>query len=989
MKYKNLNQFIPQEKRQEVNNKILSLIELEKPPLTQEEVYNLYTGDGGLHGLNFKDFSSFHSFTEAKKEIEQGQFFTPHDICKTMIEILDHKQNEFIADITCGAGVFFNFLNNQYCYGADIDQKALKVAKFLYPEVNIEHQDIMFYEPQILFDAIIGNPPFNLKWTYRMREYKSQFFYIKKSFELLKPAGVLMFICPKSFLSDFFFDQKAIEEINKQFNFICQYSIDKKAFKDVGVESFETKVMIFQKVSEHLEKKNLTDQFVSVQEAKNLMIEVNTHKSKIKSKITLEIARSTTPTFDYKVKKYLYEIKTHPKLKDHLAKALAYVEKYHTQKPPETMEYGEWLKKHRITEPMVLSYLKRTVAKQNIIEKDLIKVIRFQYGFKIKGYSYKTKKIAKNLNVTEVKKHELINSNLPRNWNQFITPKENRTFQKHIEKINNDYKQQELNFNDVTTFEEGKKFLNDFTFISKGKECKLNDIQKTDIVKIIQKKYSILSWKMGLGKTAASYVWATYSKTHRNVIIVSAALAINLTWKSFLEANNVDYIQIKSISDINNIKEGQFVLLSLEYATKYQKQLKKFVNKRRQNISMVFDESDEITNDNSKRTKAILNIFRRCKRKLLATGTTTRNNISELYSQLELLYNNSYNMICECESIYKEDVREKKIKREDNNNYKIPFPANGALLFKRCFNPHKTTVFGIQKHNQDIYNEEHLRKIIEKTVITRHFKEVAGDKYTINNILVGQKGWEREVYRVIINEFQTIVGDFYKSTGDSRKNAMLRMLQQIELLIKATSTPQIFTKNQNNTPAKFEKILELVNKFQEKTAIGCTTKIGLDSYYSYLKANVIDREIFYINGDVNFKQRESIIKQFEKTENGILLSTQQSLKSSVNIPSCSKVIIESLQWNIPKIEQYYFRFIRFDSENHTQVYFITYDGTIEMNLMALLMAKERLNDYIKTLEFKDKFEDFGIDLSILDSLMSKEEDKDGKVKLSWGNGKLM
>ena len=53
------------------------------------------------------------------------------------------------------------------------------------------------------------------------------------------------------------------------------------------------------------------------------------------------------------------------------------------------------------------------------------------------------------------------------------------------------------------------------------------------------------------------------------------------------------------------------------------------------------------------------------------------------------------------------------------------------------------------------------------------------------------------------------------------------------------------------------------------------------------------------------------------------------------------------------------------------------------------MEKERLNDYIKTLEFKDKFEDFGIDLSILDSLMSKEKDDKGNVKLSWGSGNLL
>ena len=49
---------------------------------------------------------------------------------------------------------------------------------------------------------------------------------------------------------------------------------------------------------------------------------------------------------------------------------------------------------------------------------------------------------------------------------------------------------------------------------------------------------------------------------------------------------------------------------------------------------------------------------------VLDTGTTTRNNIAELYSQFELLYNNSVNMTCWCDSIYHEN-RDKEIDCQD------------------------------------------------------------------------------------------------------------------------------------------------------------------------------------------------------------------------------------------------------------------------------------------------------------------------------------
>ncbi len=53
-------------------------------------------------------------------------------------------------------------------------------------------------------------------------------------------------------------------------------------------------------------------------------------------------------------------------------------------------------------------------------------------------------------------------------------------------------------------------------------------------------------------------------------------------------------------------------------------------------------------------------------------------------------------------------------------------------------------------------------------------------------------------------------------------------------------------------------------------------------------------------------------------------------------------ILESLQWNISKMEQFSFRFIRFDSKEFTHVHFVLYEDSIKQNLMALVLTKERL-----------------------------------------------
>ena len=88
MKYHYQNEHIPQAKRKAINEKVLYLIDSNSAAangITAEDIYNVYTGDGGLHGLERKDFDNYHTYSEAKKEIENGQFFTPPNICQFLI----------------------------------------------------------------------------------------------------------------------------------------------------------------------------------------------------------------------------------------------------------------------------------------------------------------------------------------------------------------------------------------------------------------------------------------------------------------------------------------------------------------------------------------------------------------------------------------------------------------------------------------------------------------------------------------------------------------------------------------------------------------------------------------------------------------------------------------------------------------------------------------------------------------------------------------
>ena len=167
--YAIIPQQIPQDKRAEINEKILFSINSGKDLIPAENVYNCYTGIGGLHNLKQSDFASYTEYSNAKKEFEMGQFFTPHEICRDMVTLLEPLPSEMVLDMCCGMGNFFNHLPNLHnAYGFDIDPKAVTVARYLYPEAHIEICDIQQYKPEERFDILIGNPPFNLKFDYRL-----------------------------------------------------------------------------------------------------------------------------------------------------------------------------------------------------------------------------------------------------------------------------------------------------------------------------------------------------------------------------------------------------------------------------------------------------------------------------------------------------------------------------------------------------------------------------------------------------------------------------------------------------------------------------------------------------------------------------------------------------------------------------------------------------------------------------------------------------
>ena len=993
--------------RRSLNEKVLYLIDsgtAEQYGVTQEDVYNAYTGDAGLHGLSREDFDNYHDYSEKKKEFENGQVFTPHALCQLVAEAIRPSKSDLIADLTCGKGSFFNFMPVEAnLYGCEKDARACKVARFLYPQASISLQDIRTYQPDIRMDYVVGNPPFNLRWTVEGGTQLSQLYYCCKAAEVLKPLGILALIVPSSFLADDFSDKAMICEMESRFSFLGQMGLPKQSFAALGVDSYGTKLQFWQKKSTadgwkaqrytkdllgtlphhydiHLAAQKLYDKILMLPKAE---LEKN------RSHVLLELARSknTSENFTYEIQKLLYQIKVHPRIKDQYAKCCEYVHRFYTESQPADMPYEVWQGK-RLTEAKVLSYLRRALRKQVIKpERDVIALVKQDDQFIYKAYSKKARRQLMFQPREAVAVYDAVLQNRPQAF---------PGYERFLRRKRREYETQEQPFSEMLPDPAIEQWLNAYSLWDSENEelIRLNEMQKTDINYILQKRYGLLQWEQGSGKTLAGIAVGAYRMAQQNLHstwVISSAISIRNNWTVVLQNYGLSFVFLERLKDLEQIQPGDFVLVTLNKLGTYRKQIAKWLKLHHQKVQLVLDESDEISNPSTVRAKAALQCFRRCRAKLLTTGTSTRNNISEFAPQLELLYNNSINMMDWCRQIYHYDKDLEEVVGEENPHYGQPIPAykKGYTLFSSCHLPQKTTVFGIEERNQDIYNADALNAILGKTVITRTFEEITGKEIRrIHQVPLQFAPAEFDVYKTVVKEFQKVQGNYFASTGNSRKDAMLRLMQQITLLLRVSAAPNTMQEYEGDTPVKIMAAVEMAAQWEnEVVAIGVRHKNVLDAFAAALREYLPDRPLFIVTGSTtSFAQRRKLHNTLKESGNGILLCTQQSLPSSVNFEFVDKVLIPELHYNNACMSQFYMRFIRYTSTEYKDIYFLTYSNSLESNLLQMVMCKEKLNLFMKgkDTDLDEIYEKFGVDYNLLAALSHREKDEDGHFQIRWG-----
>lgn len=84
------------------------------------------------------------------------------------------------------------------------------------------------------------------------------------------------------------------------------------------------------------------------------------------------------------------------------------------------------------------------------------------------------------------------------------------------------------------------------------------------------------------------------------------------------------------------------------------------------------------------------------------------------------------------------------------------------------------------------------------------------------------------------------------------------------------------------------------------------------------------------------------------------------------------------------------RFDRFTLTEEKNIYFVTYSGSIESNLMQMVLAKEKINLFMKgqDVDLDEVYDRFSVDYDLMSLLMSREADDEGVLRITWGKQEI-
>lgn len=249
-----------------------------------------------IHGLSLEQVDQTHMFTLSQvyegllqkmgeKNNDGGQFFTPREVIRAMVKVIDPKIGETVYDPCCGTGGFLaqaylhmnksvrtanniEILKTSTFYGREKENLVYPIvlANLVLHEIDEPHiwhgntltghtvYDGLFQGAPALFDVVLTNPPFGGKegkdaqTRFAYKTSSTQVLFLQHVIDSLKPGGRCGIVMDEGVL--FRTNEKAFVQTKRKLlnecNLFCIVSLPPKVFVNAGAAS-KTNLIFFTK----------------------------------------------------------------------------------------------------------------------------------------------------------------------------------------------------------------------------------------------------------------------------------------------------------------------------------------------------------------------------------------------------------------------------------------------------------------------------------------------------------------------------------------------------------------------------------------------------------------------------------------------------------------------------------------------------------------------------------------------------------------------
>ncbi len=237
------------------------------PTQEQKEILSKFSGFGGMaaiingkfNGDYAKEYAMLCQVVNDKQDLARLErsctdaYYTPKFIIDSIYRSLEHfglnndENTKHIYEPSCGNGRFIGYMpeSNYKMHGTELDTITHKIAKFLYPQAELDNKAFERVKFNRNFDAFIGNPPYGDKDTGNEKgEGKICDFFMLNAINNLKDDGIAAFVVSNGFLDK---QSEAVRaKIAKEATFIGAIRLPNSVFKDTNA-SVTSDIVFFKK----------------------------------------------------------------------------------------------------------------------------------------------------------------------------------------------------------------------------------------------------------------------------------------------------------------------------------------------------------------------------------------------------------------------------------------------------------------------------------------------------------------------------------------------------------------------------------------------------------------------------------------------------------------------------------------------------------------------------------------------------------------------